>query len=74
MPHDFPSRQSDYLEQFIDYKVPVEMYSRLAEYDGSVIAVLQTSGSFTANAIVDPRRGIVEVIRQAAPGEIDACR
>ncbi len=38
VPHDFPAPHMDYLEQFIDYKVPVEMYSTLAEYDGSVVA------------------------------------
>jgi hypothetical protein len=37
-PHDFPAHHTDFLEQFIDYRVPVEMFSKLAEYDGSVIA------------------------------------
>ena len=46
-PHDFPSHHSDFLEQFIDYKVPVEMFSRLAEYDGSVIAE-RTKGELSA--------------------------
>lgn len=35
IPHEFPARHNDFLEQFIDYKVPVAMYSPLAEYDGS---------------------------------------
>lgn len=35
---DFPAPHTDFLEQSIDYKVPLEMYSKLAEYDGSVIA------------------------------------
>ena len=46
-PHDFPAQHTDFLEQFIDYKVPVEMYSLLAEYDGSVIAE-RTKGEISA--------------------------
>jgi hypothetical protein len=47
VPHDFPSHHTDFLEQFIDYKVPVEVYSSLAEYDGSVI-VERTKGEISA--------------------------
>jgi hypothetical protein len=46
-PHNFPAPHTDFLEQFIDYKVPIEMYSRLAEYDGSVIAE-RTKGELSA--------------------------
>jgi hypothetical protein len=46
-PHNFPSNHTDFLEQFIDYKVPVEMYSQLAEYDGSVI-IERTKGEVSA--------------------------
>jgi len=47
VPHDFPAHHTDYLEQFIDYKVPVEMFSKLAEYDGSVV-VERTKGEISA--------------------------
>ncbi|HEY0378367.1 MAG TPA: hypothetical protein VGC87_15735 [Pyrinomonadaceae bacterium] len=47
VPHDFPAHHTDFLEQFIDYRVPVEMYSALAEYDGSVIAE-RTKGELSA--------------------------
>lgn len=47
VPHNFPAPHDDFLEQFIDYKVPVEMYSPLAEYDGSVI-VDRTRGEMSA--------------------------
>ena len=40
-------RITDFLEQFIDYKVPVDMFSKLAEYDGSVIAE-RTKGELSA--------------------------
>src|SRR5690242_21634030 len=35
-PHNFPDAHNDFLEQFIDYRVPLEMYTTLAEFDGSV--------------------------------------
>lgn len=35
--HDFPSPHSDFLTQYIDYRVPVEMFSTIAEYDGSCL-------------------------------------
>lgn len=47
VPHEFPGPHTDYLEQFIDYKVPVEMYSDLAAYDGSVM-VERTKGEISA--------------------------
>lgn len=45
--HDFPKRHKDVLEQFIDYKVPVDKYDDLARYDGSVIAE-RTKGVLSA--------------------------
>lgn len=47
IPHEFPAPHTDYLEQFIDYQVPIEMYSKLAEFDGSVI-VERTKGEMSA--------------------------
>jgi hypothetical protein len=46
-PHDFPAPHTDFLEQFIDYQVPVDMYTPLAAYDGSVIAE-RTKGELSA--------------------------
>lgn len=34
--HEFPIPHRDYLEQYVDYEVPPEMFDELAEYDGSV--------------------------------------
>jgi hypothetical protein len=45
--HDFPSPHTDYLEQFIHYRVPLKMFSLLAEYDGSVTAN-RTRGELSA--------------------------
>lgn len=47
IPHEFPAHHTDYLEQFIDYKVPVGKYTELAEFDGSVIAE-RTKGEISA--------------------------
>lgn len=46
-PHAFPAPHTDFLEQFIDYRVPLDMYTPLAEYDGSVIAE-RTKGELSA--------------------------
>jgi hypothetical protein len=46
-PHEFPAPHTDFLEQSIDYRVPLEMYSALAEYDGSVVAD-RTRGELSA--------------------------
>ncbi|MEJ7803435.1 MAG: hypothetical protein WKH68_08705 [Candidatus Limnocylindria bacterium] len=45
--HDFPSPHRDFLTQFIDYRVPVEMFSALGEYDGSCL-VDRTAGEAAA--------------------------
>jgi hypothetical protein len=46
-PHNFPAPHVDSVESFIDYQVPVEMFSSLAEFDGSVIAE-RTAGEVSA--------------------------
>jgi hypothetical protein len=35
-PHNFPTPHLDYLEQTIDYKVPVQFFDELAHFDGSL--------------------------------------
>ncbi len=47
VPHDFPKPHTDLLEQFIDYRVPIERLSDLGAYDGSVIAE-RTKGEISA--------------------------
>lgn len=47
VPHDFPKAHTDLLQQFIDYKTPVDKFDDLAEYDGSVIAE-RTKGEISA--------------------------
>src|SRR4051794_14992205 len=45
--HQFPAPHVDAVESFIDYRVRVEMFSPLAEFDGSVI-VERTAGEVSA--------------------------
>ncbi len=45
--HDFPAPHIDAVESFIDYQVPVEHFTALAEFDGSVV-VERTAGEVSA--------------------------
>ncbi|MBA2543334.1 MAG: hypothetical protein H0V17_27080 [Deltaproteobacteria bacterium] len=45
--HDWPEPHTDFVEQFIDYKVPVDKFDDLAAFDGSVIAE-RTKGELSA--------------------------
>jgi hypothetical protein len=47
VPHSFPMKHTDLLEQFVDYRVPPEKFDELARYDGSVI-VERTKGEISA--------------------------
>lgn len=37
IPHKFPTPHTDYLSQYIDYKVPTELARDITEFDGSVL-------------------------------------
>jgi hypothetical protein len=45
--HDFPAPHIDAVESVLDYHVPVEVFSALAEFDGSVV-VERTAGEISA--------------------------
>lgn len=45
--HDFPAPHYDSVESVIDYRVPAEMFTPLASFDGSVIAE-RTAGEVSA--------------------------
>ncbi|MGN7308683.1 hypothetical protein ACTHQ2_22335, partial [Bacillus subtilis] len=47
IPHEFPVPHTDAIEQFIDYRVPPEMFSAIAEFDGSIVAE-RTNGEVSA--------------------------
>ncbi len=45
--HNFPSPHTDFLTQYIDYRVPVDMFAELGRYDGSCL-VDRTTGEAAA--------------------------
>ncbi len=45
--HNFPMPHKDVMQQFVDLKVPMDMFDELAEYDGSVV-VDRTQGEISA--------------------------
>jgi hypothetical protein len=45
--HDFPAPHTDSVESFVDYSVPPEMYTAIAQFDGSVM-VERTTGEVSA--------------------------
>jgi hypothetical protein len=45
--HDFPAPHIDAVESGLDYRVPVDKFSALAEFDGSVV-VARTAGEISA--------------------------
>ncbi|MCA1726992.1 MAG: hypothetical protein LC722_04895 [Actinobacteria bacterium] len=46
-PHEFPAPHKDSVESFVDYRVAPDLYSALAEFDGSVMAE-RTTGELSA--------------------------
>lgn len=53
VPHNFPKPHTDLLEQFIDLEVPVQAFSDLAAFDGSVIPE-RTKGEISARCDMEP--------------------
>ncbi len=47
IPHDFPQPHTDVIENYINYTVPVDKFSELAKFDGSVI-VERTRGEVSS--------------------------
>jgi len=45
--HDFPAPHTDVMQQWIDYKTPLDKYDDLAMYDGSVVPE-RTNGELSA--------------------------
>lgn len=47
VPHNFPKKHTDTLEQVIDYRVPPDKFDELVAYDGSM-TVRRTKGEMSA--------------------------
>lgn len=46
--HKFPTPHTDYISQFIEYRVPVELFSDIARFDGSVVPNRTTGEVFAS--------------------------
>jgi hypothetical protein len=53
IPHNFPKPHPDFLEQTINYQIPLELFDDIAKFDGSVI-VDRTKGTITARCHKEP--------------------
>lgn len=53
VPHYFPTPHWDYLEQTIDYRVPVNLFDEVAKFDGSVY-LDRTKGEASAKCHNEP--------------------
>jgi hypothetical protein len=72
IPHDFPQPHSDVIEQFIDYRVPPEMFSELAKFDGSVI-VERTKGEVSSRCDMEAANIIaLNLMNDIVKGKLNA--
>ncbi|MGH9942474.1 MAG: hypothetical protein ACRD9R_08985 [Pyrinomonadaceae bacterium] len=70
--HNFPAPHTDVIEQFIDYQVPVEKFSELAEFDGSVI-VERTKGEVSARCDMEAANILaLNLMHEIVTGKITA--
>lgn len=68
--HDFPKPHKDCLEQVIAYRVPVEKFSDLAAFDGSVIAE-RTRGELAARCDKEPMNFLaINLAHDVATGKV----
>lgn len=52
VPHNFPIEHKDVLDMAIAYKVPVSMFNRIAEFDGSAV-MMRTKGLLVASCFME---------------------
>ncbi|MEQ6389957.1 hypothetical protein RZN22_11590 [Bacillaceae bacterium S4-13-58] len=53
VPHNFPTQHGDFLEQTINYRVPVHLIDELTQFDGSVY-IDSTAGELSAKCHKEP--------------------
>ncbi len=71
-PHDFPAPHNDSVESSLDYRVPPEKFSELAEFDGSVI-VERTAGEVSARCHdIEANRLALNLMHDIVTGAKDA--
>ena len=72
VPHHFPNPHSDVVESFIDYRVPPEMFSELARFDGSVI-VERTKGEVSARCDMEAANFLaINLMHEIVTGKLTA--
>ncbi len=72
VPHNFPQPHTDVNENFIDYKVRVELYSEIAKYDGSV-TIERTRGEVSARCDMEAANFIaLNLMHEIVTGKYDA--
>lgn len=72
IPHNFPQPHSDTLEQVIDYQVPVEKFTELARFDGSVI-VERTKGEVSARCDMEAANILaINLMHEIVSGKLTA--
>ncbi|MDQ3365604.1 MAG: hypothetical protein M3680_09260 [Myxococcota bacterium] len=71
VPHAFPKPHTDIVEQFIDYKVPLDKVDDLAAYDGSVV-YQRTKGELSARCDKEEMNFLaINLAHQVATGAKD---
>ncbi|WP_084544149.1 hypothetical protein [Paenisporosarcina indica] len=74
IPHDFPQPHTDVIENFINYRVPPEMFSELAKFDGSVI-VERTKGEVSSRCDMEAANIIaLNLMNDIVTGKLDAVK
>jgi len=72
VPHHFPNPHSDTVECVIDYRVPAEMFSELAKFDGSVI-VERTKGEVSARCDMESANFLaINLMHEIVTGKMTA--
>jgi hypothetical protein len=72
IPHNFPQPHSDVIENFIDYQVPLQMFSELARFDGSVI-IERTKGEVSARCDMEAANILaLNMMHQIVSGKLTA--
>ncbi|GJE49941.1 hypothetical protein GOFOIKOB_2982 [Methylobacterium tardum] len=70
--HDFPAKHSDVLEQSLPYKVPLNLFSAVATFNGSVIPD-RTRGTLTAYGASEAENVLsLNLARAVVRGELTA--
>lgn len=71
VPHNFPKPHTDVLEQFVNYRVPPEKFSAIAQYDGSVVPE-RTKGEMSARCDMEEMNFLaLNLAHEIATGERD---